>query len=60
MNSNRAIVCSANMVLEGLKTTFPNHNRGSDGWDSKHVCRDWSQIKSYLESVRAYNAQLIY
>jgi hypothetical protein len=24
------------MALEGLETTFPDHNGGSDGWDSKH------------------------
>ncbi|KAI1354406.1 hypothetical protein F5Y01DRAFT_274021 [Xylaria sp. FL0043] len=56
----QAIMCSADMALEGLETTFPDHNGGSDGWDSKHVCRDWSQVKSYLESVRAYDDQLIY
>ncbi|KAI1492442.1 hypothetical protein F5X96DRAFT_667795 [Biscogniauxia mediterranea] len=56
----QAIMCSADMALEGLETTFPDHNGGSDGWDSKHVCRDWNQVKSYLESVRAYDDQLIY
>ncbi|KAI1163132.1 hypothetical protein F5B18DRAFT_351918 [Nemania serpens] len=56
----QAIMCSADMALEGLETTFPDHNGGSDGWDSKHVCKDWSQVKSYLESVRAYDDQLIY
>ncbi|CAJ2511956.1 Uu.00g075810.m01.CDS01 [Anthostomella pinea] len=56
----QAIMCSADMALEGLETTFPDHNGGSDGWDSKHVCRDWNQVKSYLESVRAYDDQQIY
>lgn len=32
----QAIMCSADMSLEGLETTFPDHNGGSDGWDSKH------------------------
>lgn len=32
----QAIMCSADMALEGLETTFPDHNGGSDGWDSKH------------------------
>ncbi|KAI1769801.1 hypothetical protein F4818DRAFT_456635 [Hypoxylon cercidicola] len=50
----QAIMCSADMALEGLETTFPDHNGGSD------VCRDWSDVKSYLESVRAYDDQLIY
>lgn len=71
-------MCSSDMALEGLETTFPDHNGGSDGWDSKHgkpqrissysisdtnrliVCRDWNDVKSYLESVRAYDDQLIY
>ncbi|EAT86550.2 hypothetical protein SNOG_05486 [Parastagonospora nodorum SN15] len=29
----QAILCSADMALEGLETTFPDHNGGSDGWD---------------------------
>ncbi|KAI5860442.1 hypothetical protein GGS23DRAFT_614024 [Durotheca rogersii] len=56
----QAIMCSADMALEGLETTFPDHNGGSDGWDSKHVCRNWNDVKSYLESVRAYDDKLIY
>ncbi|KAL7623651.1 hypothetical protein AAE478_005203 [Parahypoxylon ruwenzoriense] len=56
----QAIMCSADTALEGLETTFPDHNGGSDGWDSKHVCRSWDDVKSYLESVRAYDDQLIY
>jgi hypothetical protein len=74
----QAIMCSADMALEGLETTFPDHNGGSDGWDSKHselkfnirreekllslstVCRDYSQVINYLESVRAYDDQQIY
>ncbi|KAK4210916.1 hypothetical protein QBC37DRAFT_291445 [Rhypophila decipiens] len=56
----QAIMCSADMALEGLETTFPDHNGGSDGWDSKHVCKDYSQVKNYLESVRAYDDRQIY
>ncbi|KAH6718010.1 hypothetical protein BKA61DRAFT_641769 [Leptodontidium sp. MPI-SDFR-AT-0119] len=56
----QAIMCSADMALEGLETTFPDHNGGSDGWDSKHVCKDYSQVINYLESVRAYDDQQIY
>ncbi|KAB5582296.1 hypothetical protein GE09DRAFT_263226 [Coniochaeta sp. 2T2.1] len=56
----QAIMCSADMALEGHETTFPDHNGGSDGWDSKHVCRDFDQVISYLESVRAYDDRLIY
>jgi hypothetical protein len=32
----QAIMCSSDMALEGLEHTFPDHNGGSDGWDSKH------------------------
>jgi len=55
-----AILCSSDMALEGHETTFPDNNGGSDGWDSKHVCKDYGQVKAYLESVRAYDDQLIY
>lgn len=56
----QAIMCSADVALEGHETTFPDHNGGSDGWDSKHVCKDYEEVKGYLESVRAYDDQLIY
>ncbi|KAF1836512.1 hypothetical protein BDW02DRAFT_545869 [Decorospora gaudefroyi] len=56
----QAIMCSADMALEGLETTFPDHNGGSDGWDSKHVCRDYSKVREHLESVRAYDDQEIF
>ncbi|KAK3936449.1 hypothetical protein QBC46DRAFT_269596 [Diplogelasinospora grovesii] len=56
----QAIMCSADIALEGHETTFPDDNGGSDGWDSKHVCKDYGQVISYLESVRAYDDQLIY
>ncbi|EFW99466.1 hypothetical protein CMQ_7834 [Grosmannia clavigera kw1407] len=55
-----AVMCNADIALEGHETTFPDDNGGSDGWDSKHVCKDYSQVKAYLESVRAYDDQLIY
>jgi len=56
----QAIMCSADMSLEGLETTFPDHNGGSDGWDSKHVCRDYGEVIKRLESVRAYDDQQIF
>ncbi|KAF6808879.1 hypothetical protein CSOJ01_07241 [Colletotrichum sojae] len=56
----QTIMCSADMALEGLETTFPDHNGGSDGWDSKHVCKDYNQVKNYLESVRAYDDREIF
>jgi hypothetical protein len=56
----QAILCSGDMALEGLETTFPDHNGGSDGWDSKHVCRDPKAVRQHLESVRAYDDQEIF
>ncbi|KAI1869663.1 uncharacterized protein JN550_005644 [Neoarthrinium moseri] len=56
----QAILCAADTALEGHATTFPKDNSGSDGWDAKHVCKDQSQVRSYLESVRAYSDQQIY
>ena len=31
-----------------------------DSADTIAVCKDYSQVKAYLESVRAYDDQLIY
>lgn len=56
----QAIMCAADTALEGHATTFPDDNSGSDGWDATHVCKDYSQVKNYLEEVRAYDDQLIY
>lgn len=56
----QAIMCSADIALEGLETTFPDHNGGSDGWDSLHVCRDYGAVKRHLEEVRAYDDQEIF
>ncbi|KAF3763254.1 hypothetical protein M406DRAFT_279313, partial [Cryphonectria parasitica EP155] len=51
----QAVLCAADTALEGKATTFPDDNSGSDGWDATHVCKDYDQVKSYLESVRAYD-----
>ncbi|KAG8162300.1 hypothetical protein KVR01_008065 [Diaporthe batatas] len=56
----QAITCAADTALEGHATTFPDDNSGSDGWDATHVCKDYDQVLGYLESVRAYDDQLIY
>ncbi|EGY23617.1 uncharacterized protein VDAG_05055 [Verticillium dahliae VdLs.17] len=53
----QTIMCSADTALEGLETTFPDHNGGSDGWDSKH---DYGEVTRYLESVRAYDDREIF
>ncbi|KAF2633568.1 hypothetical protein BU25DRAFT_427067 [Macroventuria anomochaeta] len=50
----QAIMCAGDVALEGAATTFPLSSNGedqggSDGWDAKHVCKDYSQITKYLE-----------
>ncbi|KAK8076284.1 hypothetical protein PG994_003556 [Apiospora phragmitis] len=56
----QAILCSADTAIEGHETTFPDDNGGSDGWDAHHVCKDMGEVRSYLESVRAYSDQEIF
>ena len=51
----QAIMCAGDVALEGAATTFPGDpvtgedRGGSDGWDAKHVCKDYSQVYAYLE-----------
>lgn len=50
----QGIMCAGDVALEGAATTFPlglngEDLGGSDGWDAKHVCKDYSQITTYLE-----------
>jgi hypothetical protein len=46
-------MCCGDVALEGDETTFPEGVAGSDGWDAKHICKDYSQIYKYLEDNRA-------
>ncbi|KAJ4390148.1 hypothetical protein N0V93_007622 [Gnomoniopsis smithogilvyi] len=48
----QSIMCCGDTALEGQHTTFPNGIIGSDGWDAKHVCKDYGQIFEYLEKNR--------
>jgi len=50
----QAMMCAGDVALEGAATTFPageggEDRGGSDGWDAKHVCKDYGQVKDYLE-----------
>ncbi|TEA18565.1 Oxidase ustYa [Colletotrichum sidae] len=49
----QAIMCSGDVALEGTQTTFPAGFTGSDGWDAKHVCKDYKQVYDYLDKNRA-------
>ncbi|KAL8415272.1 hypothetical protein RB594_006208 [Gaeumannomyces avenae] len=47
------ILCCGDTALEGEATTFPPGETGSDGWDAKHVCKNYDQVKAYLDENRA-------
>ncbi|KZL66181.1 hypothetical protein CI238_09978 [Colletotrichum incanum] len=49
----QAIMCAGDVALEGTQTTFPVGFTGSDGWDAKHVCKDYKQVYDYLDKNRA-------
>lgn len=47
-------MCAGDVALEGAATSFPGDEHGqdlggSDGWDAKHVCKDYGQVYEYLE-----------
>ncbi|KAH8809394.1 hypothetical protein F5884DRAFT_901488 [Xylogone sp. PMI_703] len=47
----QSIMCCGDTALEGKQTSFPSKDHpGSDGWDAKHICRDYNQIYTYLEA----------
>lgn len=48
-------MCCGDTALEGQQTTFPEGFIGSDGWDAKHVCKDYDAIYRHLEENRADN-----
>ncbi|KAM7207792.1 protein of unknown function (DUF3328) domain containing protein [Naviculisporaceae sp. PSN 640] len=48
----QTIMCCGDVALEGQATTFPPGWVGSDGWDAKHVCKDYSEILDYLDENR--------
>lgn len=50
----QAIMCAGDVALEGAATTFPlgdggEDKGGSDGWDARHVCKDYGEVYGYLE-----------
>lgn len=49
----QSIMCCADTALEGQHTTFPKEVQGSDGWDAKHVCKDYDAVYKHLEKRRA-------
>jgi len=48
----QSIMCCGDVALEGQQTTFPEGLLGSDGWDAKHVCKDYGQVISWMNEKR--------
>lgn len=46
----QGIMCCGDTALEGAATTFPDGVKGSDGWNAKHVCKDYEEVKSWIVS----------
>ncbi|TDZ24171.1 Oxidase ustYa [Colletotrichum orbiculare MAFF 240422] len=49
----QSIMCAGDLAVEGQEKTFPDGIVGSDGWDGKHVCRDYDEIYKFLDEHRA-------
>ncbi|KAI1378172.1 hypothetical protein F4677DRAFT_385256 [Hypoxylon crocopeplum] len=49
----QGIMCCGDIALEGEQTSFPEGFDGSDGWDAKHVCKNYDEVYNYLEKNRA-------
>lgn len=48
-------MCCGDVALEGEQTSFPAGFDGSDGWDAKHVCKNYDEMYDYLDKNRADN-----
>jgi hypothetical protein len=56
----QAIMCNADLALEGSDPKSKGGPLGSDqGWDAKHICKDYSQVKKHLEDNMAFNVSII-
>ncbi|KAF2213397.1 hypothetical protein CERZMDRAFT_111107 [Cercospora zeae-maydis SCOH1-5] len=44
----QGIMCCGDTALEGAATTFPEGIMGSDGWNAKHVCKDYEEVKDWI------------
>ncbi|KAI1408817.1 hypothetical protein F5Y13DRAFT_194066 [Hypoxylon sp. FL1857] len=55
----QGIMCCGDVALEGEQTTFPEGFDGSDGWDAKHVCKNYDEVYEYLEKNRADDKEWI-
>ncbi|GIZ48323.1 hypothetical protein CKM354_001138900 [Cercospora kikuchii] len=44
----QGIMCCGDTALDGAATTFPDGIKGSDGWNAKHVCKDYEEVKGWI------------
>jgi len=49
----QSIMCYGDTALEGIANTFPEGVVGVDGWNVKHVCKNYDTLISYAELNRA-------
>ena len=45
----QAIMCHGDTALEGLHTTFGPEVDGTDGWNTRHVCKPWQRLYTWLD-----------
>jgi len=47
----QSLMCCGDVALEGQQTTFPGDptQSGSDGFDAKHVCKDYGEVFEHLK-----------
>lgn len=51
----QGIMCCGDTALEGAATMFPEGKEGSDGWNTLHVCKDYSEVKEWVEDMSFLN-----
>jgi len=51
----QSIMCCGDTALEGVASpgSFPEGVVGADGWNVKHVCKNYDTLNSYAERNRA-------
>lgn len=55
----QSIMCAGDLAIEGQEKTFPGEVTGSDGWDGKHVCKNYDEVYDFLYEHRALDRHWI-
>ena len=54
----QSLMCFADTALEGHHTTYSDPTLPSaDGWNARHVCKNYGQVIEWMESHRLYDAK---